>query len=211
MQEKEGSVKTAEKETAKRPRPRTWSTRQMVFVAMLVCLAMVLSYIERLLPLSFTIPGIKLGLANLVVLTGIYILSFRQALVLVVLKCVMTAWIFGSFSAFLYSVVGTLLSFLVMEALVNFGELWRGRLTEKEAAQTVQVGRGGSWGTIVVSVVGAVFHNIGQILAAAVIVHSGKVFYYLPVLLVAGVLTGLLIGFGVRATLPYVKTLKEVP
>jgi len=162
------------------------STRSMMIVAMLVCVAMVLSIIESFIPLSFTIPGIKLGLANLVVLCGIYVLSFRQALTLAILKCLMTAWIFGSFSAFLFSVVGTLLSFFVMWLLVRH-----------------------KVGTVIVSCVGAVCHNIGQIAVAALVVGSSKVFYYLPILIIVGAAAGLVIGLCVRAVLPYISHLKD--
>ena len=177
---------------------QAWTTQQMVYVAMLACLAMILSYIERMIPLSFTVPGIKLGLANLVILSGIYLLTFRQALTLVVLKCVMTAWIFGSFSAFLYSSAGSVLSFLVMAALI---EIMPNQKKEQPAGR----------GIILVSVAGGVCHNIGQILMAALVVGSFKVLYYLPVLIIAGLLTGLLIGAGVRATLPYVINLRGKP
>ncbi|MCL2528885.1 MAG: Gx transporter family protein [Coriobacteriia bacterium] len=162
------------------------TTRSLMTVAMLVCLALVLSVIESFIPLSFAIPGVKLGLANLVVLCGIYVLPFRQALCLALLKCLMTAWIFGAFSAFLFSVVGTMLSFFVMWLLVR-----------------VKVE------TVVVSCVGAVCHNVGQIAVAALIVGSAKVFYYLPVLIVVGAAAGLIIGLCVKAVLPYILHLKE--
>ena len=165
---------------------RSKSLRLMMIVAMLVCLAMVLSIIESLVPLSFAIPGVRLGLANLVVLCGIYVLSFRHALTLAILKCVMTAWILGSFPAFLYSSVGTILSFFVMWFLVRY-----------------QVG------TIIVSCVGAVCHNLGQITIAALIVGSSKVFFYLPVVVLFGAIAGLVIGFCVKSVLPYVMHLKE--
>ena len=184
---------------------RAWTTWQMTSVALLVCLAMVLSYVERMIPLSFTIPGIKLGLANLAVLSGIYLLSFRQALTLVVLKCVMTAWIFGSFAAFLYSSAGSLLSFFVMAALV-----WLMRRREKDRPAGRGAGRQASLGIILVSAAGGVCHNLGQLGMAALVVGSFKVFYYLPVLIAAGFLTGLLIGTCVRVTLPYVLDMKEI-
>ncbi|MDR1961550.1 MAG: Gx transporter family protein [Gracilibacteraceae bacterium] len=155
--------------------------RGMAFIAMLVCLATALSWFERFIPLSFTVPGIKLGLANLVVLAGIYLLPFRQALTLVMLKCVMTAWIFGSFVVFLYSLAGSLLSFAVMYLPARFF-----------ARMPV----------VAVSIAGGVSHNLGQLAVAAIILRNPVVFYYLPVLTVAGVVTGALIGVCVRAVLP---------
>jgi heptaprenyl diphosphate synthase len=156
-------------------------TRRMVFLAMLVCLAVVLSYVERLFPLSFTVPGIKLGLANLVVVTGLYLLPPRQALLLALMKCFMTAWIFGSFSAFLYSLAGSLLSFGLMSPLVYAS---RRRLP-----------------VTAVSAVGAIGHNLGQLLTAAAVVGSLNVLYYLPALTVAGAVTGVVIGFCARSLL----------
>ncbi|MDR1159366.1 MAG: Gx transporter family protein [Syntrophomonadaceae bacterium] len=164
-------------------------TRKMVFIAMLVGLSMVLSYLERLLPLSFTIPGIKLGLANLVILAGMYLLTFRQALALVLLKCFMTAWVFGSFSAFLYSVTGSFLSFCLMSVLL-YGSRFKINI-------------------IIVSIIGALGHNFGQIMVAAVVIKSTKIFYYAPVLALAGVITGMIIGFCVRSFLFYVSEYKE--
>ncbi|MDR1322316.1 MAG: Gx transporter family protein [Gracilibacteraceae bacterium] len=161
--------------------PEYFKIRGLAFIAMLVCLAAALSWFERFIPLSFTVPGIKLGLANLVILTGVYLLSFRQALTLVILKCVMTAWIFGSFSVFLYSLSGSLLSFAVMYPLAV-------------ACPRLPVAA--------VSVIGAVCHNLGQLGTAALILGSARVFYYLPALAAAGVVTGLIIGVCVRALLP---------
>lgn len=187
MQKKQKQRKQEAKDSVKMPAsPGPRSTRTMMIIAMLLCLAMVLSIVESFIPLSFAIPGIKLGLPNLVILCGIYILSFRQGLTLAILKCVMTAWIFGSFPAFLYSVAGTVLSFFAMWLLVR-----------------IRVG------TVVVSCVGAVCHNIGQIVMAVLIVGSMKVFYYLPVLIVSGFAAGLMIGLCVRAVLPYITYLQE--
>ncbi|MDR1605409.1 MAG: Gx transporter family protein [Gracilibacteraceae bacterium] len=153
----------------------------LAFIAMLVCLSAALSWFERLIPLSFTVPGIKLGLANLVVLAGVYLLSFRRALTLVMLKCVMTAWIFASFSVYFYSLAGSLLSFAVMYPLARLFP----RLP-----------------VVAVSVAGAICHNLGQLAAAALILRSPLIFYYLPALAVAGAVTGTLIGLCVRAVLP---------
>jgi heptaprenyl diphosphate synthase len=159
--------------------------RRLVFMAMLVCLAMVLSYIERFIPLNYAVPGIKLGLANLVILTGMYVLPFTSALSLVLLKCVMTAWIFGSFSAFLYSLGGSVLSFGLMSLLL-YGSHFKLNI-------------------LAVSVAGAIGHNLGQILLAALVMGSDKVFYYLPVLAATGIVTGLVIGAGAKAVLPYLQ------
>jgi heptaprenyl diphosphate synthase len=157
-------------------------TRRLVFLAFLVCLAAALSYLERLIPLSFAVPGVKPGLANLAIVSGLYILPFRQALLLVTLKCFMTAWIFGSFSAFLYSAAGSLLSFGLMSALL-YASRFRFPVTA-------------------LSVAGAIGHNAGQLLMAAAVVKNAKLFYYMPVLAISGAVTGWAVGCVVRSLLP---------
>ncbi len=158
----------------------------IVQTAMLVAFALVLTLVERLIPFSFAVPGVKLGLANLVIVLGLLLLPFRQALTLVVLKCIMAAWFFGSFSAFLYSLTGSLLSFGVMSTFIYI-------LNQRNII-------------LIISMAGAVFHNLGQLLMAAVVLDNTKVFYYTPVLLLSGIVTGLAIGLGVRAILPYIIT-----
>ena len=143
-------------------------TRMALFVA----LAMIFSYIEFLLPLPLPLPGIKLGLANLVIVVPLYLWGFFPALVISLLRIVLVGITFGSLATILYSLFGALFSLAVMAGL------------KKQNVFSV----------IGVSTAGGTCHNIGQLLAAALIVQNARLFYYLPALLAAGALTGFVIG-----------------
>lgn len=140
--------------------------------AALTALALIFSYIELLIPISFGIPGIKLGLANVVALVALYTLGASYSLSINVLRVLLSGLLFGNVFAIVYSLAGALLSFLVMLLL-------------KKTDRFSIVG---------VSMAGGVFHNLGQITVAALVVENSKLFYYFPALLFAGMATGILIG-----------------
>lgn len=149
-------------------------------IGVLTGLALVLSLVERMFPPPVSLaPGIKLGLANVVVLILLYGRGVREALTANGIRVLMMGLIFTSPQTLLYSAVGAALSFLVM----------------------VLLGRLGCFSILGVSVAGAVFHNLGQLLMAAWIVRTPALFAYLPVLLAAGVVTGLLMGLVARSVL----------
>ncbi len=146
--------------------------RKTALYGVLVALAMIFSYIETLIPIPIGIPGVKPGLANLVVFAALYRMGPLDAFVISMVRIVLVGITFGSLSAMLYSFAGGIFSFLIM---------W---LCWKK-----------DWFTRVgVSVAGGVSHNIGQLAAAALVLESGAVFSYLPVLLLSGTVTGALIG-----------------
>ena len=163
-------------------------TQKMIFVTMLVSQAMVLSIIEKMLPLNFAIPGAKLGLANIITLTCIYLFSFKETLAIIILRTIMTSFIGGSPSTFLYSISGAMVSFFVMYILISIS---------REKVSTMGV-----------SIVGGVFHNIGQLIVAMIIIENAKIFYYLPLLMLTGVGTGMFVGLCVKYLLAYLKRLK---
>ena len=146
--------------------------RKTAFMGLFLALAMICSYIETLIPFSVGIPGIKLGLANIVVVLMLYSVGIKEALLVSVLRIVLVGILFGNAFSILYSLSGGILSFLVMFLM---------KKTDK-------------FSCISVSITGGISHNIGQIIVAAWIVNSYNVFFYVPVLLFAGLLTGLLIG-----------------
>ena len=163
-------------------------TRKITISALMVALAMVLSWLEMLIPFNFGIPGIKLGLANLVVLMALYTLGARQALLISVVRIILVAVTFCSLSALLYSIAGALLSFLVMFLL----------------------SRVKGFSVIGVSAAGGVAHNMGQLIVASLVVENLNLLLYGPVLAIAGLVTGLLIGVADKAALPAVrKALQE--
>ena len=137
-----------------------------------VALALIFSYIETLIPFQIGIPGVKLGLANIVIVIALYRIPVKEAYLLSVVRVVLSGFLFGNLMSILYSLAGGLLSLTVMWGLKH--------------VKSVSV--------LGVSIAGGVFHNIGQLLAAALVVETYGVFSYVPVLLVSGLVTGLVIG-----------------
>lgn len=160
-----------------------WQSKagQMAFSGLMLALTLVLSYVESLLPLTIGIPGVKLGLANLAVLLTLYASGWRMALGIDVLRVVLSGFLFGNFAAILYSMAGALVSFGVMVLLKRF-----------------------QFSMSTVSIAGGVFHNLGQLVVAVCVVENIHLFYYLPWLIVAGMITGALIGIVARVTWRYV-------
>ena len=149
------------------------SAQKVALYGVLIALAMVLSYVEMLIPLPVGIPGVKPGLANLVVFLALYMMTAREALLISMVRILLVSITFGNGSAFLYSMAGGILSFLVM---------W---IFQKKDFLLPSG----------VSIAGGISHNVGQLLMAAVILENGAVFTYFPVLLAAGCITGGIIGF----------------
>ena len=140
--------------------------------ALLVALAMVLSWLESLIVLPGMLPGMKVGLANLVVLFALYRLRLRDAACLSLVRVVLVSMTFGNAYSFAYSLAGAALSLTVMAVLKKLGRF-----------------------TILgVSIAGGVGHNIGQLLVAVAVLGTARLGWYLPVLLVSGTLAGTVIG-----------------
>jgi heptaprenyl diphosphate synthase len=148
-----------------------WRTRT-AFLGVFTALALIFSYVETLIPISLGIPGAKLGLANLVIVTALYKMRLQEVYVLSVVRVVLSGLIFGNYISILYSLAGGLLSLTVMAALK----------------------KGDRFSVTGISVAGGVFHNIGQLLIAMFIVETFSISYYIPGLLAAGTVTGLMIG-----------------
>ncbi|MDR1157146.1 MAG: Gx transporter family protein [Oscillospiraceae bacterium] len=188
------------------PKEGLSAVRRFALLAMMLTLALILGIVERAIPMDVMIPGVRLGLPNALILLAIYLFSFRDVLTLVVLKCVMTALLAGTFVSFFYSISGSLLSFFVMYALLRVS---RALVTSHAAPRPPHSALSTQHSAlnispVGVSITGAVFHNLGQLLAACAVLGSAYVFSYLPVLLVSGAVTGLLVGLAVKYTLPYV-------
>ena len=135
-------------------------------------LALILSYVELLIPINFGIPGMKLGLANLLVVILLYKGCPRDALLLSVIRILLSGLIFGNMFSIFYSLGGGLLSLAVMVFLKKTGQF---------TVAGISIGGGAS-------------HNVGQLLVAMFVVQTYQVGYYLPVLLIAGAITGAVIG-----------------
>ena len=153
--------------------------RKTALYGLMVALAFILSYVESLLPVV-GIPGVKLGLANLVVLITLYLLRPRDALVISLLRIVLAGFTFGSPASMLYSLAG---------GLVSLGVMVLCRRTDR-------------FSVLGVSGAGGVSHNLAQLAVAAAVLRTPQIVWYLPVLLLSGVLTGALIGITSRMCLP---------
>ena len=145
---------------------------RVAYFGVFTALALMFSYIETMIPIQFGVPGIKLGLANIMIVIMLYKSSAREALLLSIVRIMLSGFLFGNLSSILYSIAGGVLSLGIMTLLKKQG----------------------GFSVIGVSVAGGVSHNIGQLIVAMLVVETYQVGYYFPVLLVAGVLTGLGIG-----------------
>ena len=159
-------------------RGSTQSVRWLTRMALLTAVAVVLGYIEHLIPMPGGIPGIKLGLANTVLLYAIYLLDAKSAFLLMVLKVGLSGLMYGGVSAMMFSFGGGLCSLVLVMML----------LMKKLGGVSI----------IGVSVVGAVFHNVGQTAVAAFMVNTAALMGYVPFLLVAAVVTGVLTGVAAK-------------
>lgn len=148
------------------------SAHMAALYGMLIALAFVLSFVESLIPISLGIPGVKLGLANLVTVVGLYTVGTTGTVVVSLLRIVLTGFTFGNLFAMLYSLAGWGLSIVIM--ILCKKKKW--------------------FGTSGISILGGIGHNIGQITVAAFVVKQAGVFFYLPMLLIAGTAAGLVIG-----------------
>ena len=147
-------------------------TKKLTTLAVIVSVAMILSFVESRIPAFVAIPGVKVGLANIAVIFALYKLGWREAIAVSVIRVLLVALLFGSVVSLAYSIAGAVISLALMILLKRLGIF-----TE-----------------IAVSVVGGITHNIGQILIAFLLLETKVVFYYLPFLLVSGVIAGIAVG-----------------
>ena len=148
------------------------NTRKIAQYGLLVALALILSYVEAQLPVFFAVPGMKLGLTNLVVLTALYGMDAKSAFAINILRIFLVSILFGNGMSLAYSIAGGLLSGAVMFLLKATGK----------------------FSIVTVSIAGGIAHNVGQICAAMVLLQTTALGWYLLVLWVSGLLSGAVIG-----------------
>ncbi|WP_346938599.1 Gx transporter family protein [uncultured Clostridium sp.] len=148
--------------------------RKMIYISLLVAMSLVLHIFENMIPVPFITPGTRLGLANIITVIALYTLSYKEAFLVLFLRILLSVMFGGSVSRLIYSLSGGILSYIFMVFTKYIG---------KEKVSIVGV-----------SCAGAVFHNVGQLLAASLIVKTMSVMLYLPVMSVAGIGTGIFVG-----------------
>ena len=149
-----------------------FDTRKLTRLALMATFALILSYLESKIPPLVAIPGVKVGLANIVVIFALYKMGLKEAIIVSAIRIFIVAMLFGSPVSMLYSLAGAVLSLAVMFLLKKFTPL----------------------GKVAVSVSGGVMHNVGQIAVASIILDTNVVVYYLPFLILSGTIAGIAVG-----------------
>jgi heptaprenyl diphosphate synthase len=156
---------------------RSEKIQKLTLLGLCASVALLLSYVEAMIPPLFSaIPGIKMGLPNVVIVFVLYRYGVRDASFVSVVRLIIVAMLFGTVTTFMYSLAGAVLSLLVMAILKKLDFL----------------------STVGVSVAGGVCHNIGQIIAASFLMKTSAVFSYLPYLVLSGVCAGIFCGTAAR-------------
>ena len=146
--------------------------KTMTRMALLSAIALTIFWVEAQIPMPIPVPGVKLGLANLIIVIALYKMRLSEVFLLSIVRILLSGFLFGNYFSILYSLAGGLLSLAVMALLKKTGD----------------------FSVMGISMAGGVFHNVGQLVVAMMVVETFSVGYYLPVLLVAGLVTGFLIG-----------------
>ena len=151
---------------------KKYSTKKLTTLALTVSMALILSFIESRIPAFVAVPGIKAGLANIAVIFTLYKIGWREAITVSIIRVFLVSFLFGTPVSLIYSLTGATLSLTVMILLKKLTPL----------------------SEITVSTCGASMHNVGQIAAASFVLATNVVVYYLPFLMVSGVIAGIIVG-----------------
>lgn len=157
--------------------------KNVAVLGLCVALAMIMSYIESLFPLNFAVPGIKMGLANIVIIFLLYRVGFGAACVVSLIRVFLVSLLFGNVMMMAYSLAGAALSLVLM----------------------LMLKKSGKFSVIGVSIAGGVAHNAGQIIMAIILLGAKQIAYYLPVLVITGTATGVLIGIAASVVIKRIK------
>jgi heptaprenyl diphosphate synthase len=148
-------------------------SKKVAFLGLSIGLAMILSFVESQIPALVAVPGIKVGLPNLVIVFMLYRIGFKEAATVSIIRIILVSILFGNLQTMTFSIAGAVLSLIGMLLLKKLD--W--------------------FSCITVSIVGGILHNVGQIIAACIWTQTAAIAYYLPVLLISGVTAGAIIGF----------------
>ncbi len=156
----------------KKPGRQITGSKRLAMRGIMIPLAMILSYVESLIPFNYAVPGAKIGLANTVTILALIYLGPADAMMICTIRVILTSMLFGNAVRMVYSLAGAFISVLVMSLFYRLKV----------------------FGIIGISIAGAVSHNIGQCIAAAILMQNKNVMTYLPFLLLYGVVSGLVTG-----------------
>ncbi len=162
-------------------------TQRIALSGLLVALMLVLGFVESLIPVAAGVPGIKLGLSNGVLIFAVYMLGIPTAFVLMVLKVVLSGLMFGGVSAMMYAMAGGVMSMIAMALLSRVKGIH----------------------PVVVSMVGGVMHNVGQVGLAMMMLNTPKLLYYMAVLMIVGLICGAVTGVCADTVMKHLKRIKR--
>lgn len=149
------------------------NTSKITFLGLFTALAMILSFVESLFPpITTVLPGIKMGLPNIAIMFILYRVGWKEAALVSVVRVILVSILFGNVQSMVFSLAGAILSLLIMILMKKFTQFSHPSI----------------------SVIGGVFHNIGQIIVAWLVTDTAQIVYYLPVLLISGCAAGILVG-----------------
>lgn len=151
---------------------RRWNAARTAYLGMFIAVAMVLSYLESFIPVNIAVPGVKLGLANLAAIVVMYRMSSGDAWLVSMVRIFLSSLLFGNMAVMMYSIAGAVFSLTVMMICKKLD----------------------LFGLAGVSIAGAVSHNAGQVIVAALLMKSGNIMLYIPVLCISGTIAGVCIG-----------------
>jgi len=166
-----------------RPQSRKSNATIIASVALFASVALIFSYVEAIIPYNPGIPGIKLGIANIVTLIVLYKFGWKDAAAVSLIRILLAGLLFNGLFGTLYALAGAAVSFLGMLGLKKTGK----------------------FSIVGVSMAGGVLHNLGQLLIAALLIEDLRIFFYFPVLLFSGIVSGIAIGFGAALVLERLK------
>lgn len=149
-------------------------TKKMVFISVLASLGSIIGLFELMMPLPVAVPGMRLGLSNIVVLVTLVVFGYKEGIYVALLKSIILMLLSGNVSSFLFSFTGAFLSSMAMSLAINTSHKFMS--------------------LIGVSIIGSSFHNTGQVLVAYIILKNKMIFSYLPILLFIGLFTGFFVG-----------------
>ena len=148
-------------------------TKKVAFLSMCIALSMILSYFESLIPPLVAVPGVKIGLPNLVMVFMLYKIGWKETAIVSIIRVILVGILFGTPLSMIYSLAGATLSLIGM----------------------ILMKKTNLFAPVTVSVVGGILHNVGQIATACFVMDTAQIAYYLPVLLITGTVAGIIIGY----------------